>query len=195
MTPSILPKVHLEPVSSPVDTFLPRDEDHIDLGAPYQRGSVWTDEQRRNLIRSLLMGIPTGTVIVAEQPVSTARYLRVLDGKQRIEAIRSFAAGSLAVPAAWFDDADLNGDVNTDVTFADLSARGGRMFRNTPFPHLRFRSHVEMAVDPDTGRWTHRDRTTDEALAAEAVVYDLINFGGTPHTDDDRARAATAGSR
>ena len=36
----------------------------MDLNAPYQRGSVWTLDMRRNLIKSLLMGLPVGSIIV-----------------------------------------------------------------------------------------------------------------------------------
>lgn len=193
---SVLPEVHLQPVASPVATFLPYDgrEDHIDLDAPYQRGSVWTGDQRRNLIRSLLMGIPTGTVIVAEQPIAVTRFKRVLDGKQRIEAVRVFAAGELEVPGMWFaaDDLAAGTDRSGDITFPDLSDRGRRHFEHRPFPHLVFQSHTETTADPATGRYRHRTRSPEEALAAEAQVYELINFGGVAHTDEDRARAAAA---
>ena len=123
---------------------------------------------------------------------NTTRFKRVLDGKQRIEAVRAFAAGELEVPGMWFaaDDLADGTDRSKPVTAADLSDRGRRHFEHRPFPHLVFNPHTETTADPATGRYRHRTRSPEEALVAEAQVYELVNFGGVAHTDEDRARAA-----
>src|SRR5690349_13674949 len=58
---------------------------------PYQRGSVWTDEQRIMLIFSILSGTPVPALIVNERPRSMwfdkdggrLPVSAVIDGKQR----------------------------------------------------------------------------------------------------------------
>jgi hypothetical protein len=79
--------------------------DRLDLNPPYQRGSVWGVERKRNLIRSLLMGLPIGAVFLNSRHIMQPD--RVVDGKQRIEAILDFLGDGLAVPAEWFAETDL----------------------------------------------------------------------------------------
>lgn len=177
-----------------------------DLNAPYQRGSVWTVEMRRRLIRSLLHGIVPGSIYLSKIHYDRDRpwvAARVVDGKQRIETVQAFHAGQFAVPADWWADEDLGPDVPDDgmVTINHLSKQGRRRFETTTLP----------AVEIDfTGDWTDvgagngttgsarqyviRTRTPDEVLAAEAAVYLLLNTGGIDHTDADleEARRLTA---
>lgn len=143
-----------------------------DLDAPYQRGSVWTDEQRENLIRSLLEGIPCGIVYRNFKGFNKPVPYVIVDGKQRIETIRAFYAGDLTVPASWFDRELLGREVYHSgtksvaelkaarVSYRDLSAQGQR--------------HFDMA-----GLSVYETRLPD--TAAEKVLFDRINFGGTPH--------------
>lgn len=86
--------------------------DKLDLNPPYQRGSVWDDARRRNLMRSLLMGLPIGSVVLnrrdhAPAPAgftAAAPYIAVVDGKQRIETLRAVTDGLLPIPAVWVDE-------------------------------------------------------------------------------------------
>ena len=49
--------------------YLPRqlEWDKTDLSPPYQRGSVWTEDQRLDLMYSLLAGYPIGAVILNDR--------------------------------------------------------------------------------------------------------------------------------
>lgn len=195
--PAPLPELSLAARNYTASHWLPHDRDSLDLDAPYQRGSVWDVERRRNLIRSLLMGLPIGAVVVAQLPYTRDRNVRVVDGKQRIEALRAFFAGDVTVPGWWFDPADLaDGEAarGRDVTAADLSDRGRRVLENKSFPSLEFDSATEYTRRPD-GSWDRRTRTEEEMVAAEAAVYLLVNFGGVAQTDRDRARAETIADR
>lgn len=81
-----------------------------DLSPDYQRGSVWTEDQRISLVRSWLMGVPVPAII---------------DGKQRIETAIAWFGGNLAVPASWFpaDAIERTEDTNdgTYVRYTGLS--------------------------------------------------------------------------
>lgn len=151
-----------------------------DLNPPYQRGSVWSTQQRRDLIRSLLMGVPIGAVITNKRTYSTERNIRiygvphiyaVVDGKQRVETIIAFANDELSVPAEWWEDRSLIAEKVTDdgfVTFSGLTDYGQRQFEMFPMP-------------------TEEAQVT--GLAAEAAIFGLVNTSGTPQTDADIQRA------
>jgi hypothetical protein len=151
------------------------------LDAPYQRGHVWTVDQRMALVRSWVQRIPIPAIIV------NLRHSRqwtdnddqwdyaVIDGKQRVQTAIEWFNGDLAVPASWFDP--------EDIATTEDTGDG---------PYVRF-----------TGLTKSR-RTSEElggfqlgmceaqlpSVAAESAVYVLVNGGGTPQTDADMARAA-----
>jgi hypothetical protein len=61
------------------------EEGELDLNPPYQRDHVWGEERRRNLIRSLTMGLPIGAIFINSRDIMEPEV--VLDGKQRIETV------------------------------------------------------------------------------------------------------------
>lgn len=201
--PPPLPELHLQTNSRPVMHWTGRTGERIDLDAPYQRGSVWTVEQRRNLIKSLIQGIPTGAIVIAFQGYGEEVCYRIVDGKQRIETIQAFYRGDFTVPGHWFRAGDLVAGVtarSSDITYADLNRNGQYRFEFAKMPELEFDATTETTHKPDgfgTGkdRYDFRKRTPAERLAAEAELYVLINFGGVPQTDADRARAQKVADR
>lgn len=100
-----LPRLSMRAMSWPASFYF-EVRDKLDLNPPYQRGSVWDDARRRNLMRSLLMGLPIGSVVLnrrdhAPAPAGStaaAHYIAVVDGKQRIETLRAVADGLAAWP-------------------------------------------------------------------------------------------------
>lgn len=102
-----------------------------ELNAPYQRGSVWEPERKRNLIRSLMLGVPTGSIIVNIRPYSSDGFHgAIVDGKQRIEAVLDFMEDRLEVPNAWFEEDDVLSDKEM-VKFSELSYSFQRGFKYT----------------------------------------------------------------
>lgn len=142
----------------------------IDLDPPYQRGTVWTQDQRVALVRSLLAGLPIPSLILNMRP--DHGYV-VIDGKQRLLAVTAWFAGEVAVPASWFPTGMVADPVDTDdgpyVTFTGLTERG-RAYASRPL----------LAVG----------ETMLRTVREEAEVYLLVNGGGTPQTDADMANAA-----
>jgi hypothetical protein len=66
----------------------------LDLNPPWQRDDVWPISRRRNLIRSLLVGIPLPAIILHKR---TDGLRSVLDGKQRLTTIQRYIDGEFAL--------------------------------------------------------------------------------------------------
>lgn len=64
------------------------------LAPPFQRGKVWKTEQKRELIESLLMGIPIPVIYVFEDEQGIKQ---MVDGRQRISTIIDFMNGKFAL--------------------------------------------------------------------------------------------------
>jgi hypothetical protein len=74
----------------------------VDLDPDFQRAHVWTEEQQRLYIEYVLRGGETGQTLYWNCPQwSDLRRLEgalvLVDGKQRLEAVRRFARGDLEV--------------------------------------------------------------------------------------------------
>jgi hypothetical protein len=79
------------------------------LDPPYERGPRWSDQQRIDLMRSWLQGVPVPAAVLNERmsPVGqrTDPDLRVsyavVDGGQRLETALAWQDGHLTIPASW----------------------------------------------------------------------------------------------
>ncbi|MBN9214818.1 MAG: DUF262 domain-containing protein [Microbacterium sp.] len=168
-------RLALSPMNRTAMSFIPHEgqDDRLELSPPYQRGSVWTVEQRRALIESILRGIPIGSVTINDR-WSTNGYngdvgYAVVDGKQRIETIRGFFADEFSVPADWFEDEEIADETpDGEVHFSQLTDRGRRRAENWPVPT------IQAAIGTVEG---------------EAHLYGLLNGGGTAQTAADMANA------
>lgn len=159
---------------------IPRGE--LLLDPPYQRGDVWTLEQRVRLVRSLLLGVPVAALVLNRRG-SNAAWTRnegdpgdvwyaCIDGKQRITTMQMWWNGEFAIPADWLEQRMLaDGHRLSRVTVRDLSDVGRRFMDN--------RCIIPVA------------EAQLSSLAEEAEVYGLINSAGTAQTTDDLARAAS----
>lgn len=201
-----LPELSLQTLSSPADFYLLRYEgddgkgEKFILDAPYQRGAVWTTDQQRALIKSMLMHLPVGNVVLAQLPYKEGRCTyRVIDGQQRIRALRAFVAGEFHIPADWLPDRSLDGPPRalTNVRWEDLSKVGQRKLENAQLPAFIFDSQARWVYDPTHPKavarkndWYTERRTEDEMLAAEAELFGLLNGGGTAQTPETMAHAA-----
>lgn len=156
-----------------------------DLYPEYQRGSVWSNEQRMGLVRSWLMGVPIPAIILNDRifgswpktsggPVGGFAYA-VIDGKQRLEAAIAWFNSNLAVPASWFSPEAVEQTVDTDD--------GAYVYYNG----------LAISEQRHTGL-LFKLPTVEASLAtiqAEAQVYLLVNGEGVPQTDENIANAAS----
>lgn len=163
-----LQRIHPEVLAYPLDVIAQRAADgDFDLHPAYQRGSVWGLTRKRNLIRSLIQRLPIGAIFLNKRHIMENN--RVVDGKQRIEAILDFVAGRMCVPGEWFAAEDLRADALAQaefVYFADLTLTAQRRFGHAIVQV--YQTHLPTEVE-------------------ERELFDLINFGGVPQgeADDD----------
>lgn len=193
LTRKRLPNIKLSPLNRPLDYWAGSHvAADIDLAAPYQRGSVWGLERRRELVKSLLIGLPVGSVIVSELRYRHGKpCVRVVDGKQRLETVLAFIAGEFTVPGWWFPADDLAEEAvdKEEVGYGDLSQKGRFRFGNLPLPALELNGQTEHMYRGDDGNWVTRERSDEEILALEAGLYELVNFAGMAQTESDREQA------
>lgn len=170
--PEPLPRLSLNAYNHTTMHYtMPRDGgDMFELETPYQRGSVWNEGQRQALIRSMLMGLPTGSIVLNRRGYHNQKAFAVVDGKQRIEALRAWEDDEFSVPRHWFEDRFLEepDSSDPDVTYSGLSIIGHRHWGNRPV------STLEANV---------------ATLGEEAEIYGLINSAGSAQTDENLANA------
>ena len=160
--PIVLPleRLRLAQTARPLDVILHwKREGYLELSPPYQRGDVWGPIRQRNLIRSVLLGVPIPSLIINDRfAAGWGEEIAVIDGKQRMTTVLDFLEGKLEVPGGWFSiDPKL-------VTFDALPIARQRGFRNMP---------LQVAE----GQL--------KTLEAEIEVFELVNFGGVPQGQSD----------
>lgn len=64
---------------------------NINISPKFQRRDAWTKTRKSKFIESILLGIPIPQIILAEQKKERGRFI-VIDGKQRLLALRQFIA-------------------------------------------------------------------------------------------------------
>ncbi len=158
----------------------------LDLEPKYQRGDVWTLDQRVALVRSWLTGTPTGVVILNDRstpdwkdangydPTDRGEAMYAcIDGKQRITTAYEWYDDKLAVPATWFPAGDVTAVEETSdgpyVRISGLTKPARLKFAN--------RAHLSIAM------------AKVATAAEEAEIYLLVNGGGTPQTIMDMDNA------
>jgi hypothetical protein len=113
------------------------DAEAVDTKPHYQRRDRWTAEKRSALIESFLLNIPVPPIYLAEDDFGT---YSVIDGKQRLTAIRDFMRNALAL-------SDLETFVELEgLTFADLPSELGNALKIRPY--LRVVTLLKQS-DPD----------------------------------------------
>lgn len=146
-------------------------EGRMIFDTPYQRGEVWSLGRKVNLWKSLLMHLPVGAIFLNfrgyHDPVDY-----VVDGQQRLRALGEFFSDGYALPGEWFPSTWIAESARNEplVMHSDLSTTG--------------RNKIRLGLPP-VAVYTTMLATVEE----EAELYLLINFGGVPQTDEDRARA------
>ncbi|WP_417744814.1 DUF262 domain-containing protein [Rosistilla oblonga] len=156
-----LRRLSLQQTNRPIETlrFWSESGDLL-IDPPYQRGDVWGLKRRRNLIRSILLGIPIPSIIINNRESAewvNDQSIAVIDGRQRIQSVLGFLNSRFAVPGEWFGLDDM-------VRFAELPIVDQRRMRNKP---LAF------------------SEGSLKTLEDEREVFELVNFGGVPQGETD----------
>lgn len=69
----------------------------------YQRKLVWTIDEKRSFIDSIMKGYPVPLVLLAETNDASGRKLEIIDGMQRLNAMMSFIEQEFDVGGSYFD--------------------------------------------------------------------------------------------
>ncbi|SRR5579859_1208996 len=156
----------------------------ITVDLPYQRGPVWTLDQRIALVKSWLAGTPIPAIIANDrmnlewekrhgQFTAGKALWAIIDGRQRIETAAAWLGSEFAVPASWFpaDSVEITEDTPDGlyVRFSGLTETARRIFEN--------RCALPVALG------------SVGSVEEEAEIYLRVNGGGTLQTGDDMARA------
>lgn len=95
----------------------------IDLEADYQRGNVWSEEQKVALIDLIFRNIDIGKFTLIRRSFKTKQdfLYEILDGKQRLTAIREFFEGRFKYKGKTFQELhpfDQNHFEDYDISYA-----------------------------------------------------------------------------
>lgn len=131
---------------------------------PFQRPPVWTAEQNVRLVESLLLGISIGSIVVVD-----SLNMEMQNANLFAKTDRWLLDGQQRLRA-------IRGYLDNEFA----------VFTGTPCEH-RYSdlNEVELRRVRGFDISVIRVHTTDEALCRD--IYDRLNFGGTPHTEDQRA--------
>lgn len=69
----------------------------------YQRKLVWTLEEKRRFIDSIISGYPVPIVLLAERKAETQNSFEIIDGMQRLNSIFGFIENEYDVDSCYFD--------------------------------------------------------------------------------------------
>ena len=76
----------------------------LDLDPDYQRGYVWTAQQKEDLIDSIFKNIDIGKFVYVQNDYGSENLYEVLDGKQRISTILEFFENKFPYKGKYFND-------------------------------------------------------------------------------------------
>ena len=145
----------------------------------YQRKLVWTVEEKRSFIDSIVSGYPVPLILLAEVSTEKGRKLEIIDGMQRMNAIMSFID----------QEFDLNGQYFNLETMADtkflmdsnkVTQKGTPLDRQVCAEIVRYQ--IPLSVFQESG-----DSHIDE-------VFRRLNSGGR-HLSKQELRQAGAISK
>lgn len=131
--------------------------------APFQRPLVWTEEQKRKLIESIHLGISIGSIVVSAE------------GRQDKTTGRYPISADLVI--------DGQQRMNALKSYRD---EGLRVFLGTPYEHCwdELDRVQKRRFDSVTVGYIQLDEFDMDSLRE---IYNRLNFGGTAHTEDQRA--------
>jgi hypothetical protein len=161
--------------------FLPQIRDLIDKGEvlnlrpEYQRRLRWTAAQKSRLIESLLLNIPIPPVFLYES--EAARY-EVMDGQQRLNAVREFLAGDFSLTALSVLE-PLNG-----VRYSNCPPRIKRALDRASL------SAIVLLLESETEKTQGRLTLTD----IRRFIFDRLNTGGIKLNPQEIRNALNPGS-
>lgn len=194
--------MNLNPSDPDIATLLTRiNNEDLELQPDFQRGEVWSYSKKQKLIDSILRGWHIPPIHVIETKDSAKQ--EVLDGQQRLVAIRDFANGKVRVDgrAEPFDDEilKLNQMHYSDLPgffrrrFDQFTIRVIRIsdFKPSEPAELFFRLNQPVSLTTAEqrnaffGQTRHQIRELVQAMAFYGLDKDLVGFSNSRMAYDD----------
>ena len=136
------------------------DSAGVDMNPEYQRGYVWTLEDKQNLIRSILNDIEIGRFVFMQKDFSSEdpHFYEIIDGKQRLSTLIEF----------YEDRFELDGKKFSDLSFRDQHAILEKQILIIDTPQLTEKEKYEYFI---------RINTTGKVMDQEHIekVKELLN--------------------
>jgi len=85
--------------------------ENIDLDPTFQRRAAWDPVRQSRLVESIIVGMPIPNIVLAEKKDNRGQFM-VIDGKQRLIALKSFIEGDLVLKGL---------DIRTDLNGAEFN--------------------------------------------------------------------------
>lgn len=129
----------------------------LDLEPDFQRGHVWTKEQQTRFIEGVFRGtVPSSLLCItfnsayweSQEPCELPREIQILDGLQRLTAVRAYVRGEIQPFEVTKEDMDANG------------FHANRVAYRLRFQVLTFRARKELLqyyLDMNAGGVVHSD--------------------------------------
>lgn len=93
-------RVNITPSALPMLTLLTNirnvEQNGLDISPDYQRGYIWSDEYKDQLIISIILNYPIGNIVInnLDRPNERNAKQELVDGKQRLTTIIKFVDGA-----------------------------------------------------------------------------------------------------
>lgn len=145
----------------------------------YQRKLVWTIEEKRSFLDSIVNGYPVPLVLLAEVKTDAGRKLEIIDGMQRMNAIMSFIDQEFDLHGKYFD-LDTMADTKFLKDNGDITQKNDILDRKICAEIVRYQ--IPLSVYQESGG-NHIDE-----------VFRRLNSGGR-HLSKQELRQAGAVSK
>jgi len=165
-----------ESIQSLYGTFLSKQ---FLVNRRYQRKLVWSIEEKRSFLDSIIRGYPVPLVLLAEVSTDKGKQLEIIDGMQRMNAIMSFIDQEFDIEGKYFD-LDTMADTKLLKDEYNLTQRDPIMDRSTCANIVRYQ--IPLSVFQEAGT-SHIDE-----------VFRRLNSGGK-HLSKQELRQAGALSK
>lgn len=142
----------------------------------YQRKLVWTIEEKRSFLDSIINGYPVPLVLLAEVTTSRGRKLEIIDGMQRMNAIMSFIDQEFDINEKYFD-LDTMADTKLLKDNGNLIQKTGILDRTMCANIVRYQ--IPLSVFQESGN-SHVDE-----------VFRRLNSGGRHLSKQELRQAGT----
>jgi len=146
------------------------DSDDYDLNPDFQRRHRWSDERRSRLIESFIINVPIPPIFLYEDSYG---HYEVMDGLQRLSAIRDFYRGNFALQG-----------------LEEWPSLNGRRYSQLP---EQLRRGVDRRYLSSIILLQETAKSAEEAGRLKQLVFERINSGGEKLTAQESRNAVYAG--